>query len=119
MKVRTSRCLMVWGIILAAAAAPAEPITSMPLQTYGLGTLECAAYSPDGKYILTGGGAGAFLLGRRDGQSYPRVSWTPVSSLFGRLFAGRDEGPDGKLGRHGASLAGVRSRIGPPSLVAV
>lgn len=31
-------------------------------QHYGLGTLECADYSPDGKYILTGGGSSNVFL---------------------------------------------------------
>jgi WD40 repeat protein len=60
--------LIVWSIILAATASRAEQITSMPLQSYGLGTLGCAAYSPDGKYILTGGSAGAFLWDAATGK---------------------------------------------------
>ncbi len=34
----------------------------VPLQVYGEGILECAAYSPDGKWIATGSGAGFGVL---------------------------------------------------------
>jgi WD40 repeat protein len=46
------------GIRILTRAAPA---VTTPLHQYGLGTLACAAYSPDGKTILTAGGGGAFL----------------------------------------------------------
>jgi WD40 repeat protein len=69
MRVRTSHWLVAWGIILATAALRAEPVTTTPLQLYGLGSLDCAAYSPDGKYILTGGSsAGAFLCDAATGK---------------------------------------------------
>ena len=39
----------------------AEEIVTRPLQQCGLGTLNTIDYSPNGKYILTGGTMGAFL----------------------------------------------------------
>jgi hypothetical protein len=40
----------------------------MAEQYYGVGTLECTAYSPDGKYIATCGGAGGFLWDAATGE---------------------------------------------------
>jgi len=61
------RLLLVgcWWLVISggllATGARAEQITTTPLQFYGLGTLTCAAWSPDGTRIVTGGSAGAFL----------------------------------------------------------
>jgi len=44
------------------------PYVRPPLQFYGLGTLLCAAYSPEGNHILTGGGARAFLWDAQTGK---------------------------------------------------
>ena len=40
----------------------------------GLGTLECAAYSHDGKYVATGGGGGVFLWNTQTGALTRRFS---------------------------------------------
>jgi len=50
--------------------ALAQTTITLAQQNYGLGSLRCAAYSPDRKYILTGGKTGAFL---RDFQTTETV----------------------------------------------
>jgi len=67
--------LLLW---LAAGRVPAEQITTTPLQFYGLGTLTCAAWSPDGTQIVTGGSAGAFL-------------WDVATSRVVRMFIGHQK----------------------------
>jgi len=65
-------------VFFAAAAediAAAEQVTTTPLQFYGLGTLNCAAWSPDGTRIVTGGSMGAFL-------------WDAATSRVIRMFVG-------------------------------
>lgn len=61
-----------WVIVVALALAPAvvgsETVTTAPLQVYGLGTLGRAAYSPDGKHVLTCGVVGAFLWDIQTGK---------------------------------------------------
>ena len=66
--------LVISGWLLATGAR-AEQITTTPLQFYGLGTLTCAAWSPDGTKIVTGGSAGAFL-------------WDVATSRVIRMFIG-------------------------------
>ena len=72
------RRFLVALAVLAAGQAAAVQVTTMPLQLYGLGELRCAAYSPDGNYILTGGGAGAFL-------------WDAATGEVIRMFLGHSE----------------------------
>jgi len=50
-----------------AAESDGEVVTE-PIRTFGLGTLEGAAYSPDGRYVATFGGGGAFLWGLDTGE---------------------------------------------------
>ena len=49
------------GMVLAGAGLRGEQVVTEPIRTFGLGTLEAVAYSPDGRYIATCGSAGAFL----------------------------------------------------------
>jgi len=59
------------------SSARAEQVTTTPLQFYGLGTLTCAAWSPDGTQIATGGSLGAFL-------------WDVATSGVTRMFVGHE-----------------------------
>jgi WD40 repeat protein len=70
------RGVFLFLVYLAAGDVSAEQITTAPLQFYGLGTLTCAAWSPDGKQIVTGGSAGAFL-------------WDVATSHVIRMFIGQ------------------------------
>jgi WD40 repeat protein len=56
---------------------------------YGLGTLRCAAYSPDGKTIATGGGIGAVLWDARTGD-FVRILSAPGHYVYSVAFS-----PDG------------------------
>ena len=55
--------LVLIACILATCAKPAsgETVVTEPIRVFGLGTLEAAAYSPDGRHIATCGSGGAFL----------------------------------------------------------
>jgi WD40 repeat protein len=90
---RTPLCLLFSFLILLLEVAPsfAEEITTTPLQFYGLGTLNCAAWSADGTRIVTGGSMGAFL-------------WDAATSRVVRMFVGHSRevvavaiSPDGSL----------------------
>ena len=61
-------CLTAFGLTPAQTAHAQGTIAVEALQQYGLGTLARAAYSPDGKRIITGGGGGAFLWDAETGQ---------------------------------------------------
>lgn len=62
---------------LAATTVVAQDATTTPLQFYGYGTLECAEWSDDDGYLITGGSAGAFL-------------WDVRTSGVARTFAGHE-----------------------------
>jgi len=51
------------AVVLLAVSTEslAEQIITQAIRTFGLGTLEAVAYSPDGRYIATCGGGGAFI----------------------------------------------------------
>jgi WD40 repeat protein len=53
--------LVLGLVVLSASVCSAGTTVTMPIRQFGLGTLQCAAYSPDGQTILTGGGGGAYL----------------------------------------------------------
>jgi len=69
-------CLLPFAFCLSSLPATAATTITLAQQYYGLGDLQCAAYSPDGKYILTGGSAGAFL-------------WDVQTGEVVRIFTGR------------------------------
>jgi len=46
---RRKKWLIGLCLVWTGTVARAEPVTTMPLQWYGLGSLECAAYSPDNR----------------------------------------------------------------------
>ena len=50
------------------ALFPEDQVESVPYRRFGLGEVECAAYSPDGRYAATGGLAGAFLWDAATGE---------------------------------------------------
>ena len=65
---RTIPLILIAVLLLALSMTDsASAQVSLPLRgesgemIFGLGTLEAAVYSPDGKYIATGGSLGAFL----------------------------------------------------------
>jgi len=55
------RALVAALVACAAIELHAEEVVTQPIRTFGLGSLSSAAYSPDGRYIATCGGEGAFL----------------------------------------------------------
>jgi len=60
--------------------SPAQPVTiPEPLMRCGLGTLLSDAYSPDGKYIATGGGIGAMLWNVEAGSQGCRLGFMESS----------------------------------------
>ena len=60
--------------------SPAQPVTiSEPLMRCGLGALLSDAYSPDGKYIATGGGIGAILWNVEAGSQGCRLGFMESS----------------------------------------
>jgi WD40 repeat protein len=61
-----------------SAGSPLDELNMTPLQFYGFGSLNCAAYSPDGKYLLTAGSGGAFL-------------WDTATSRVVRAFIGHED----------------------------
>jgi WD40 repeat protein len=78
---RTTRlqlCVMAFLSCLSTPASAQRTVT-LAQQFYGLGDLQCAAYSPDGNYILTGGSAGAFL-------------WDVVTGRVVRSYIGHMQG---------------------------
>ena len=96
------RILLVPFLFLTVGANAAERVTTTPLQFYGLGTLNCAAWSPDGTKIVTGGSAGAFL-------------WDAATSRVVRMFIGHEKevtsvvfSPDGKTVLTGSRDASAR-----------
>ncbi|MFH0794424.1 MAG: hypothetical protein V2A74_10375, partial [bacterium] len=62
------------ALIAPPTPCAAQSVTTLPLQQLGLGTLEAAAYSPDGKKIATAGGGGAFLWDVETAQVIRRFS---------------------------------------------
>ena len=69
-------------VVLAASlsailitSAIAEVVITQPIRQFGYGTLEEAAYSPDGRYIATCGSMGAYL-------------WDAQTSMFVRAIRG-------------------------------
>ena len=68
---RTFRELLCLCFLLSLERAQAQPtIVTEPLMRYGLGRLECAAYSPnpDVPLIATGGGIGAVIWNAETGE---------------------------------------------------
>jgi len=53
--------LIVFAFGLVTRELPAEEVITQPIRTFGMGTLEAVAYSPDGQHIATCGSNGAFL----------------------------------------------------------
>jgi len=53
--------MFVCSCLLALVGSAQADTVTAPIRQFGLGTLECVAYSPDGDKILTGGGGGAYL----------------------------------------------------------
>lgn len=45
-----------------------QQVVTQPIRRFGLGTFKSTAYSPDGKHIVTCGGAGAFLWDVETGE---------------------------------------------------
>jgi len=80
------RVLFASLALLAAAGvtknASAEQVTTTPLQFYGLGTLNCAAWSPDGARIVTGGSMGALLWNVAKSGVVPPISITLVETAM-------------------------------------
>jgi len=60
-------CLFTLPFCLLPKVSAQTPVTRAR-QYFGLGSLWCVAYSPDGRYILTGGFAGAFLWDVETGE---------------------------------------------------
>jgi len=48
--------------------ADCEPVINEPVTTFGLGTLRCAAYSPDGAHVVTAGGDGIYIWNSATGS---------------------------------------------------
>ena len=90
---------MVAVCMAAGAALPAhaEQIVTQPIRTFGLGTLYAAAYSPDGKYIATCGGGGAFLWDVQIGSCIRTFTGHTGFCPFRCLLARRHQGAHGKL----------------------
>jgi WD40 repeat protein len=55
------RAVYILLVFSLAVSVAAEPVTTTPLQFYGLGTVTCGAWSRDGTKMVTAGSAGAFL----------------------------------------------------------
>jgi len=72
---------LTFSFCLFTSLSPAQTTVNLAEQYYGLGTLECAAYSPDGNYILTGGSAGAFLWDVETGEVVRMFLGYPVFSV--------------------------------------
>jgi len=53
--------IVIAVVISAIKPAQAEEIVTQPIRTFGLGTLDAVAYSPDGRHFATCGTGGAFL----------------------------------------------------------
>lgn len=71
-----SLMLLMWAA--GPLVAGGEPVVTEALQRYGPGTIGGAAYSPDGKYILTGGG--------KEGRD--AVLWETETAKAVRTFSG-------------------------------
>jgi len=69
--------------MIGCSSAWAEDIVTQPIRTFGLGTLEAVAYSPDGRHIATCGGVGAFLWDVETGK-HIRTFMNLQSDLMGR-----------------------------------
>ena len=100
---RTIPLILIAVLLLALAmTGSASAQVSLPLRgesgemILGLGSLEDAVYSPDGKYIATAGSLGGLLMGRRNRRSSPHLPRAYGLGPFRGVFAGRDAGPDGE-----------------------
>jgi hypothetical protein len=78
-------CLTAFGLTPAQTAHAQGTVVTTPLQRYGLGSLECAAYSPDVRYIVSGGGGGAVLF------ASPSVICRRISNSFARRKGGKKQ----------------------------
>jgi len=86
-KLKTALIFLLFPFYFCLLPSLASPQTTITLaqQFYGLGDLQCAAYSPDGKYIATCGTAGAFLWDIETGEvvrMFLGHSWEVVSVAF-------------------------------------
>ena len=89
------------GIMALQQCRPlmAEDVVTQPIRTFGLGTLQAVAYSPDGRHFATCGGRGAFVwdidtgtvirmfTGHADGVS--SVAFSPDGT---KVLTGSDDG---------------------------
>ena len=82
-------CLTAFGLTPAQTARAQGTVATLPLQRYGLGSLECAAYSPDGKHVATGGGIGVVLWDANTGDQV-RILSAPGHYVLSVAFS-----PDG------------------------
>jgi len=82
-------CLTAFGLTPAQTARAQGTVATLPLQRYGLGSLECAAYSPDGKHVATGGGIGVVLWDANAGDQV-RILSAPGHYVLSVAFS-----PDG------------------------
>ena len=92
--------IVIAVVISAIKPAQAEEIVTQPIRTFGLGTLEAVAYSPDGRHIATCGEAKDALLAIRE-------------QLEGRnqsAAASLDEGFDETLTLHRLGVFGILGR---------
>ena len=88
---RFCAALVFVGLVLVGQAMAQEPLRGASGEIFvGLGTLEYAAYSPDGKYIATCGGAGGFLWDVETGTAI-RMFSGGMGSAYSIVFS-----PDGK-----------------------
>jgi len=77
--------LLPFAFCLSSPPLSAATTITLAQQYYGLGTLNCAAYSPDGNYILSGGSAGAFLWDVQTGEVvriFMGLTWQVNSVAF-------------------------------------
>src|SRR5215468_2104803 len=86
-------CLSIFSSTVCSRA----DVVTEPLRKFGLGDLQLAAISPDGKWMATGGGGGAFLWDFQTGTMVRRLEahQAAVTSLCFSpsgvlLTAGRD-----------------------------
>jgi WD40 repeat protein len=75
--------LAAWAALEPTGARAESTVVTVPLMRYGLGMLECAAYSPnpDAPLVATGGGIGVVLWDAETG-SHARILSAPRHYVF-------------------------------------
>lgn len=72
------RLLFVIVMVSAGSLAAAQQIISQEFRRFGLGTLEEAVLSPDGRFIVSVGGGGAFVWEAETGLLLREIEFGPV-----------------------------------------